>query len=102
MERFRTSLEPHGSPADQLRNHLRSVRKLMTDEPQLGIVMGELALRASRDPAVRAIVNEMFDTWQAAMGGLLRTAAREANVSPGMSSDGVAGLIISTPMSSTL
>ena len=102
MQRFRTSLEPHGSPADQLRNHLRSVRKLMTDEPQLGIVMGELALRSSRDPGVRAIVNEMFDTWQAAMGGLLRRAAREGNLSPGMSSDGVAALIIGTLMASTL
>jgi len=87
MQRFRTSLEPHGSPAD---------------EPQLGIVMGELALRSSRDPGVRAIVNEMFDTWQAAMGGLLRRAAREGNLSPGMSSDGVAALIIGTLMASTL
>src|SRR5437660_11540977 len=102
MTRFRSTLTPHGSPATQLRNHLRSVRKLMTDEPELGIVMGELALRSSRDPGVRAIVNEMFDTWQAAMGGLLRRAAREGNLSPGMSSDGVAALIIGTLMASTL
>jgi len=102
MRRFRTTLEPHGSPADQLRNHLRSVRKLMTDEPQLGMVMGELALRSSRDPGVRAIVNEMFDTWQAAMGGLLRKAAREGSLSPALSSGAVAALIIGTLMASTL
>src|ERR1700716_4084295 len=35
MERFRSTLEPHGSPSDQLRNHLRAVRKLMTAEPEL-------------------------------------------------------------------
>src|SRR2546423_10533634 len=29
MARFRTTLAPHGSPSDQLRSHLRSVRKLM-------------------------------------------------------------------------
>src|SRR5579864_1001054 len=29
MQRFRSTLEPHGSPADQLRNHLRAVRKLL-------------------------------------------------------------------------
>src|SRR5437588_5982150 len=40
MERFRTTLAPHGSPSDQLRNHLRSVKRLVLDEPQLGVVMG--------------------------------------------------------------
>src|SRR2546425_4614752 len=44
MTRFRSTLAPHGSPSTQLRNHLRSVRKLMAEEPELGIVMGELAL----------------------------------------------------------
>src|SRR5207244_9983016 len=42
MQRFRSTLAPHGSPADQLRNHLRAVRRLLRDEPQLGTVMGEL------------------------------------------------------------
>ena len=49
MGRFRSTLAPHGSPADQLRNHLRAVRKLLADEPDLGSVMGELALRSARD-----------------------------------------------------
>src|SRR5437899_6745767 len=49
MERFRTTLEPHGSPGDQLRNHLRAVRRLLRDEPELGAVMAALALRSARD-----------------------------------------------------
>src|SRR5438445_4545701 len=102
MTRFRSTLTPHGSPATQLRNHLRSVRKLMTDEPELGIVMGELALRSARDHSIEKIFNQTRDTWQAAMGGLLRRAAREGNLAPGMSSDGVAALIIGTLMASTL
>src|SRR5437870_4993220 len=52
MDRFRSTLAPHGSPADQLRNHLRAVRKLLRDEPEVGAVMGELALRSARDPAM--------------------------------------------------
>src|SRR5487761_422693 len=52
MERFRSTLEPHGTSADQLRNYLRAVRRLVHDEPELGAVMGELALRSSRDPAL--------------------------------------------------
>jgi AcrR family transcriptional regulator len=102
MQRFRTTLEPHGSPADQLRNHLRAVRKLMTDEPQLGTVMGELALRSTRDAGVRSIVNEMFDQWQSAMRGLLRRAAREGNLRSELNSDAVAALILATLMASTL
>lgn len=102
MERFRTTLEPHGSPADQLRNHLRAVRRLMTDEPQLGTVMSELALRSRRDAAVRKIVNEMFDTWQAAMRGLLRRAAREGKLRSELNTDAVASMIIGTLMASTL
>src|SRR5215813_13327575 len=50
MQRFRTTLAPHGSPAEQLRNHLRAVSRLLRDEPQVGAVMGELALRSARDP----------------------------------------------------
>jgi AcrR family transcriptional regulator len=102
MGRFRTTLEPHGSPADQLRNHLRAVRKLMVDEPELGTVMGELALRSTRDRAVRAIVDEMFDTWQKAMRGLLRKAARDGRLPAQYDSDAIAALVIATLMGSTL
>ncbi len=36
MDRFRSTLAPQGSPADQLRNHLRAVSKLLRDEPEVG------------------------------------------------------------------
>ena len=102
MARFRTTLELHGSPADQLRNHLRAVRKLLVDEPQLPIVMGELAMRSRRDRSVASIVNEMFTVWQATMRGLLRRAARGGSLNPGLDSDAVAALVIATLMGSTL
>src|ERR1700731_4174327 len=40
MDRFRSTLAPPGSPPAQLRNHLRAVRKLLRDEPEVGAVMG--------------------------------------------------------------
>jgi len=52
MERFRSTLVPHGSPSDQLRNYLRSVRNLLVEEPELGAVMAELALRSVRDRSI--------------------------------------------------
>ncbi len=102
MGRFRTTLEPHGPPADQLRNHLRAVRRLLVDEPELPIVMGELAMRSSRDRSVQAIVNEMFAGWQSTMRGLLRRAARAGSLRTELASDAVAALIIATLMGSTL
>ena len=102
MGRFRSTLEPHGDPADQLRNHLRAVRKLITTEPELGVVIGEFHLRANRDPEVRKVVDEMFATWQTAMRGLLKRAEREGTVHADLDIDATAALIMSTLMSATL
>jgi AcrR family transcriptional regulator len=102
MERFRTTLAPHGSPADQLRNHLRAVRKLLRDEPEIGTVMGELALRSARDPTLARIIGEMNDAWHRTLRGLLRRAAREGYLSRELDNDQVAALIMATLMSLTL
>jgi AcrR family transcriptional regulator len=102
MGRFRTTLAAHGSPRDQLRNHLRAVRRLLRDEPKLGAVMGELALRSARDPAIAAIMRETNDAWHRTLRGLLRRAAREGHLSPELDSDDVASVILATLTSMTL
>ena len=102
MERFRTTLEPHGSPSGQLRNHLRSVERLVRDEPQLGIVMGELALRSARDPATARIMRETNEGWHRTVRALLRRAASEGHLRPEMDSDEVAAIIVATLRSLTL
>lgn len=102
MQRFRSTLEPHGSPSDQLRNHLRAVRKLMLDEPGLGTVMGELSLRSHRDPSVDQMLEAMFDAWVTTIRGLLRRAAREGGIRPELDSEAVASLIIVIEMGLTL
>src|ERR1700737_1601648 len=55
MDRFRSTLTPHGSPADQLRNHLRAVRKLLRDEPEGGAVMGDPPPGRHVIPRLRAL-----------------------------------------------
>jgi AcrR family transcriptional regulator len=102
MDRFRSTLAPHGSPSDQLRNHLRAVRKLLRDEPEIGAVMGELALRSARDPALARIMRETNDAWHRTLRGLLRRAASEGYLSRELDSDEVAALIMATLMSITL
>jgi AcrR family transcriptional regulator len=94
MARFRSTLAPHGSPSDQLRNHLRAVRKLMSEEPQLGMVMAELALRSARDRSIEKISIETRDAWHRTMRGLLRRAVREGQLRAELDSDAVATLII--------
>jgi len=102
MDRFRSTLAPHGSPADQLRNHLRAVRKLLRDEPEVGAVMGELALRSARDPALAHIMAESYQAWHQTLRGMLRRAARAGHLAPDLDSDDVAALIMATLTSMTL
>jgi AcrR family transcriptional regulator len=102
MQRFRSTLTPHGSPSDQLRNHLRAVRRLLRDEPQLGAVMGELALRSSRDPAIAGIMAGTNEAWHRTVRGLLRRAASEGHLRVELDSDDVAALIVATLTSMTL
>jgi AcrR family transcriptional regulator len=102
MDRFRSTLAPHGSPADQLRNHLRAVRKLLRDEPEVGAVMGELALRSARDEALARIMADAFQAWQRTLRGLLARAARDGYLAPELDSDDVAALIMATLTSLTL
>src|SRR6266508_4385719 len=64
MERFRTTLQPAGSPGEQLRAHFVGIRRLARNEPELFMVMGELAMRARRDRAIASLVRDVDATWQ--------------------------------------
>lgn len=96
MSRFLTTLAPHGSPPDQLRNHLRAVRQLLLDEPELGAVMGELALRSARDEQLQPVLEEMFVSWHTTMRGLLRRAVREGGLRSELDTAGVASIVMAT------
>src|SRR5947209_14231849 len=102
MDRFRSTLAPHGSPADQLRNHLRAVRKLLRDEPEIGAVMGELALRSARDPSLARIMGAAFQAWQPTLRGLLQRSARDGYLARDLDYEDRAALIMATLTSMTL
>jgi hypothetical protein len=74
----------------------------MTDEPQVATVMGELALRSTRDRSIAAIMDRMYEFWHTTMRGLLRRAVREGGAPPELDSDAVASLIITTLTATTL
>ena len=80
MERFRTTLAPHGSPSDQLRNHLRSVKRLVQEE----------------------IMRETNEGWHRTVRSLLRRAVKEGNLRPEMDSDEVAAMVVATLRNLTL
>jgi AcrR family transcriptional regulator len=102
MSRFQSTLAPHGSPADQLRNHLRAVQRLLQDEPRLGTVMVELALRSVRDPAIAAIVGQTNTAWLRMVRGLLTRAVRGGHLRPELDHDDVAAIVVATMTATTM
>lgn len=102
MQKFRSTLAPRQAGEVRLRDHLRAVRQLLLDEPELGAVVAELSLRSARDPSIAAIVGETFEAWHLTMRGLLRHAAKEGRLRQDLATDGTAAIIISVLTSMTL
>ena len=96
MGLFRTTLVPGRKPGDQLAAHFRGIRRLSRDSPELFAVMGELAQRSARDPAIAGIFKEMNDAWHATLRALLRNAQVEGAVDPGLDPDATAALVTAT------
>ncbi len=96
MERFRTTFVPGKSSGAQLEAHFQGVRRLFRDEPELFAVMGELAQRSARDPAIAAIFKDTNDTWHATLRGLLKHARADGFLDPGLDPDATAALVTAT------
>ena len=102
MSRFQSTLTPHGRPGEELRAHLLAVATLLREEPELGQVMAELALRSIRDPSIADILGATTQDWQHAVRVLLRRAVAAGRARPELDSDAAAALIISVLGSMTL
>ena len=96
MGRFRTTFAPGSKPGEQLAAQLQGVRRLAVQEPELFVVMGELALRSGRDPAIAAIVRETMEAWHSTLHTLVVHAQREGFVDSKLDPDSVASLVIAT------
>ena len=102
MARFRSTLSPDGGSDDQLASHVRAVRTLMRRQPELGAVMGELALRSARDPGLARIMRKTNEAWHRIIRDLLHQAVRAGSIAPERDSDEAAALIMATLMSMAL
>lgn len=96
MGRFRTTFAAGTRPGEQLAAQLRGVRRLATTEPELFVVMGELALRSGRDPAIAAIFSETMAAWHATLRGLVLHAQADGFVDKRLDPDAVASLVMAT------
>jgi AcrR family transcriptional regulator len=96
MGRFRTTFAPGSKPGEQLAAQLRGVRRLAIHEPELFLVMGELALRSGRDPAIAAIFKETMDAWHSTLRTLVGHAQDGGFVDARLDPDTVASLVIAT------
>lgn len=96
LTRFQTTLPAKGEADEQLRQHFQGLRRLAREEPELFAVMGELALRASRDRGMADLMRKMDEVWHATLRALLRRAVEKGAVAKTVDPEDMAALIVST------
>jgi AcrR family transcriptional regulator len=96
MGRFRTTFASGSAPGEQLAAQLSGVRRLAKEEPELFVVMGELALRSGRDPAIAAIFKQTIDAWHATLKTLVGHAQKAGYVNSKLDPDTLASLVIAS------
>jgi len=96
MGRFRTAFAPGSKPGEQLAAQFKGIRRLAAEEPELFMVMGELALRSGRDPAIAAIFQETIQAWHDTLVTLVRHAQNDGFVDRKLDPDAVASVVIAT------
>ncbi|MGH3779083.1 MAG: TetR/AcrR family transcriptional regulator [Pseudonocardiaceae bacterium] len=71
---FWTTMPDGGATAAKLSTHLATVARMIQQQPALFIVLREVDLRATRDPAVREIRDRSEQGWRAALADVFRAA----------------------------
>jgi len=96
MGRFRTAFAPGSRPGEQLAAQFKGIRRLAAEEPELFMVMGELALRSGRDPAIAAIFKDTIQAWHDTLVSLVRHAQDDGFADRKLDPDSVASVVIAT------
>ena len=94
MQRFTETMPREGSPVDQLRGHFRAIASLMKTDQQLWAVMGELVLRAPRDPELEHIFRQTDDFWHRTLRDLIQRCIQQGAVDSHIAVDDTTSLII--------
>jgi AcrR family transcriptional regulator len=96
LSRFGGTIPTEGSGEDVLRGHLQAVAQLIKSDPRLWAVMGELALRAPRDPGLHDLLQQVGVYWHRKLVELLSAAADDGGVSKGLDVEDAASLIMAS------
>jgi AcrR family transcriptional regulator len=94
MQRFQQTLPREGEPLDQLKAHLRGLAQLVKEDPHLWAVMGELVLRAPRDPDLARIFRQTDAFWHRTLRDLLSRCIDQGAIDPSVDPDQTAALMI--------
>jgi hypothetical protein len=94
MQRFTATMPTQGSPGEQVRTHLRTLARLMKEDHQLWAVMGELVLRAPRDPDLERIVRQTDEFWHRTLRDLLERGIQSGELDSSLDPDDAAALMI--------
>jgi AcrR family transcriptional regulator len=92
--KFFATLSPAGTPADQLRGHLRNLRQLLKTDQELWAVASEVALRAARDEAMADLARHADDQWFAFLVGLVERGVDQGCLHRSLAPEGVAATLI--------
>jgi AcrR family transcriptional regulator len=94
IQRFNQTMPGEGAAVDQLRGHLRALVRLLREDRQLWAVMGELVLRAPRDPDLGRVIGQTDAYWHRTLRGLIDRAVAEGEIDPDLDPDDAAALMI--------
>ena len=94
MQRFTETMPREGSPVEQLRGHFRAIASLMKTDQQLWTVMGELVLRAPRDPDLEHIFRQTDEFWHRTLSDLIQRCIQQGAVDSHIAADDTTSLII--------
>jgi AcrR family transcriptional regulator len=92
--RFWSTMPDGPDPAARLRGHLRALRGLMEEQPELFTVTVELDLRARRDPTVRAAMQRYESGWRQVLVEVLSAGTRSGALAAVADVEALAELVI--------
>ena len=93
---FWPTMPAEGGAIDRLQYHLAALGRMIREQPALFTVMGELDLRARRDPAIRAIIDRHEEGWRIVLEEVLRRAAKDGALTRDLDVAAGVELIIAT------
>jgi AcrR family transcriptional regulator len=94
MQRFAATLPSSGSAIERLRAHLHALAELLKTDQQLWAVMGELALRSSRDAELATILRQTDEHWHRTLSDLVHDCVVDQTIYPIVLPERLAALMI--------